>query len=453
MSTPVFVDLEISTQADGAQSSRVPYEAIRQAYLVETDTKSEPFESPIESETHESPHIVASPTLLPDSSPPACHAEELEDSDTSGARSMSSDSTAPLSPDHPHTPTSPTPTPTRASFHRMTTRMTVRAQPVMSPGHSARVTEAMALLDSAFRKRYGSSYETPSPSPTLLVRKRYRGTPEPILNTDSEEDEIREEDTNEDGGDESSDVEDEGHGLDSEDHGLDNKGRSVESNVLGLEEEEAVPEGQQRAVLVVETSMSEPLELGYGALRRRELAAEEDQVHSTFEVGQGSGSVPEPKRPETYIDIPAYPPPAPLVQTPPSLEWSSGSLPISPTPSTVPSPISSSMISLTVPSPIASPVATPTATISIDRDVRELYTRSGAVRDEIFSQRYRLRSQEHEQERTTVTFGALWRPVLALEAWARHVDTRLADTSRDRYDDHRLIRDMLVQQAAMQREL
>nr|GEZ27142.1 hypothetical protein [Tanacetum cinerariifolium] len=61
---------------------------------------------------------------------------------------------------------------------------------------------------------------------------------------------------------------------------------------------------------------------------------------------------------------------------------------------------------------IASPVATPTATIShldvlpptlvvdIDRDVRELYTRSGMVRDEIFSERYRFRSLVHEQERT-----------------------------------------------------
>ncbi|GJU80103.1 hypothetical protein Tco_1282468 [Tanacetum coccineum] len=40
---------------------------------------------------------------------------------------------------------------------------------------------------------------------------------------------------------------------------------------------------------------------------------------------------------------------------------------------------------------------------------------SGAVRDEIFSQRYRFRSLEQEQERATVTFSAIWRPVLALE--------------------------------------
>nr|GEX41145.1 hypothetical protein [Tanacetum cinerariifolium] len=54
--------------------------------------------------------------------------------------------------------------------------------------------------------------------------------------------------------------------------------------------------------------------------------------------------------------------------------------------------------------------------VYIDRDVRELYTRSGAVRDEIFSQRYKFRSLEREQERVAVTFRALWRLVLASEA-------------------------------------
>ncbi|GKE63575.1 hypothetical protein Tco_1513942, partial [Tanacetum coccineum] len=61
---------------------------------------------------------------------------------------------------------------------------------------------------------------------------------------------------------------------------------------------------------------------------------------------------------------------------------------------------------------IVSPVTTLAATIAVDqdeflegydRDLMELYTRSGAVRDEIFSQRYRLRSLEQEQERATVT--------------------------------------------------
>nr|GEX15843.1 reverse transcriptase domain-containing protein [Tanacetum cinerariifolium] len=62
-------------------------------------------------------------------------------------------------------------------------------------------------------------------------------------------------------------------------------------------------------------------------------------------------------------------------------------------------------------------------------------------------------SLEHEQERTVVTFGALWRLVLALEAWAGRVDTRMTDMSRAGYDDHRLVHDMLLQQTALQREL
>ncbi|GJR21686.1 hypothetical protein Tco_0970213 [Tanacetum coccineum] len=60
-----------------------------------------------------------------------------------------------------------------------------------------------------------------------------------------------------------------------------------------------------------------------------------------------------------------------------------------------------------------------------DRDIRELFTRSRVVRDEIFSQRYRFRSLEHEQERIALTFRAIWRPVLALESWAKERRKRL----------------------------
>ncbi|GJT24743.1 hypothetical protein Tco_0894680 [Tanacetum coccineum] len=312
----------------------------------------------------------------------------------------------------------------------------------MSPGHSAKVTEEMALSDSAFY-------------------------------TNNEEDEIGEEDTDEDKGhvldDEDHSLDDEGHGLDNEDHSLDDEGHglyddehslddegcSLVKEGLGLKgsEEEAVPEGQQRAASVVDTV-----------------------------VGHDTGSIPEPERPErvsalrhptlttwidledsiAYIDVPIYLPLAPPAQTLPSPEWSSGSLPVSPAPSAVSSPIPSPMISLTVLSPIASPVATLTATISIDEDQfievgaqLELY---GSVLHE-HTQRLDampptlFRSLELEQERTVMTFGALWRPVLALEAWAGHVDTRMADLSWVGYDDHRLIHDMLVQQAALQLEL
>nr|GEU96363.1 hypothetical protein [Tanacetum cinerariifolium] len=367
--------------------------------------------------------------------------EEFTSFELTGSRtdsshsSISSYSTAPLSPDHPPTHVSPSPTPTRASFYLRTAHMTVRANPAMSPGLSTSVTEAMALSDLAFRKRYRSSYETPSPSLPLPAQKRYRGTFEIILDTDSEGDELGDGDTDEDREDKSLDaddereiLDDEGHCLDDKVHGLDDEGCGLEGVGLGLEEEdEVVPKGPQQAVLATNTTMGEPLGLGYGALRRHELAVKEDRVPITFEV-------------------------AAPVQTPLSPEWSSGSFPIS----------SSSVV---VPLPIALPVATSTATISfldalpptliadIDRDVKEMYNRSGLVRDDIFSQSYRFRSLECEQERTTMMFGALWRPVLTLEAWAGHANTRISDMLRAGYGDHRLIYDMLLQQAALQHDL
>nr|GEY46437.1 hypothetical protein [Tanacetum cinerariifolium] len=210
----------------------------------------------------------------------------------------------------------------------------------------------------------------------------------------------------------------ESRGLDDESLGLDEEGHSVEIDgfILG-EKEKVVPE-----------------------------ALEGDHAYSAFEVGQGSGFALEPEiservsasrqptlttwtNPEdgvVYIDVPAYPPPAPPVQTPPSPEWSSGSFPIFSAPFIVPSPTSSPMISLTVPSLVATP-----ATAETERFLTEL----GA------------------QGRTAVTFGALWRPMLALEAWAGRVDTQMTDMSRAGYDDHRLVHDMLLQQTALQREL
>ncbi|GJR33527.1 hypothetical protein Tco_1209211 [Tanacetum coccineum] len=285
--------------------------------------------------------------------------------------------------------------------------MVVRVPPVMSPGLSASMAEVVAMSESAFRMRLRSSYES-SPSlspPDLPTRKRYRGTSELVEDNkdddDEEDDEIEEsldsDSLNKDAEDEGFTTDDEdpamwdeglaagdeGPGIrvescnsDDESRGLDYEVHSLENDGLGLgEDEEAVPEGQQRAVPVMGTSVSAPLRLGYGALRRRELALEEDNVYNTFEVGHGSRSAPEPERLERvsafrkptlttwtdpkdgiiYINVPAYPPPAPPAQTPPSPEWSSGSLPISPSFSIVSSPISSPMIPLNVPSPVATP--------------------------------------------------------------------------------------------------
>ncbi|GKC04920.1 hypothetical protein Tco_0996530 [Tanacetum coccineum] len=403
--------------------------------------------------------------------------------------------------------------------------MPVRVPPAMSPSLSASISEVAAMSDSAFRKR-GQGPTTGDEGPTA--------------------------------GDE---------GLAVEDRDPDMR---VES--LGLVGDEVVPEGQQQAALVVEIAVGEPLGFAYRALRRRERASREGQMPNVFEptlttwidpydgrtyidvltylppappvqtppslewlsgsllislapsivpstvsspmislwelshalfkrslehehertamtfgalwrpvlaleawAGHGSGSVPEPEGPErvsafrqpslttwidpedgrTYIDIPVYLPPAPPVQTPPSPEWSSGSLPISPAPSIIPSPISSPIISLAVPSPVTSPSTTEAegfltelgAQVEMQgglirdhmirlgaittllclrgmiRDIGELFTRSGAVRDEILSHRYRFRSLEHEQERVAVTFRAIWR----LIAEERHARLDLAE--------------------------
>nr|GEZ18575.1 hypothetical protein [Tanacetum cinerariifolium] len=228
------------------------YRRILMRLLVRTDTESEPFEG--EDRTPESPHTVA---------PPTCLVEESEGSGTFDARSTSSESTAPHSLDHPLTHTTPVLVPI---LHR-TTRMVVRVSHVISPSLFAGMAEVAAMSDSTFLK--------------------------------SESGDVEDED------DESYGLDGESHGVDDESHGLDDKsydingeGRFIESDGLGLGEEEAVPEGQQRALMVVGTAVSKPLGLGYRALRRLELALEEDHVYSTFEVGQGFGSAPEPRKSE-----------------------------------------------------------------------------------------------------------------------------------------------------------
>ncbi|GKE36531.1 hypothetical protein Tco_1459936, partial [Tanacetum coccineum] len=191
------------------QSSRVPvplpddpYVAVRHARLV--DTKTEPEEAPSEAEELQS--LGSRVPLI---------GEEFEAVEPSGTRTDSShlpalsNSTTPLSPDHPLTHILPTSITSRALFHHRTARMTVRVQPAMSPGHSARVTEVMALSDSAFLKRYRSSYESPSSSSSslaLTVQKRYQGTSGIILDTDSEGDELGDGDIEDDEEDESLDA-------------------------------------------------------------------------------------------------------------------------------------------------------------------------------------------------------------------------------------------------------
>nr|GEY39795.1 hypothetical protein [Tanacetum cinerariifolium] len=144
----------------------------------------------------------------------------------------------------------------------------------------------------------------------------------------------------------------------------------------------------------------------------------------------------------------------PPVQTPPSPKWSSGSLPVSPAPSIAPSPISSPMISLTIPSPVASP-----ATVEAEGCFAELGAQveiqEGLIRDHMvrLGELSPALFERYDRDIGELFTRALWRLVLELEAWVRCVDTWIADMSRAKYDDHRLVHDMLLQQATLQQEL
>ncbi|GKB95205.1 hypothetical protein Tco_0981342, partial [Tanacetum coccineum] len=309
------------------------------------DTEYEPKEAP--SKTEELQPLVARTSPLssdhtPTSSDPTpvlpLTDKEFEASEPSDTRITSShstapsDATAPLSPNHPLTQTTPTPTLSQPLYYRRTARMAVRTQPTLSPGFSTRLTEAMALSPSSFCKRYRSSYETPSssaspaPSPTLHIWKRYWGTFEPILGTETKDD-----------------------------------------------ESEAEGAGSGTPVEVI--TADRPLGLGYVAARRRALEIAEKISPSTFEIGQSARSAPDqqvvdetptPRIParSTWIDaedgticldIKIDPLSRAPFQTPTSPEWSSGFLPILPA-------------SLTVPLPVASPATTLVATIAVDKD-------------------------------------------------------------------------------------
>nr|GEY03763.1 hypothetical protein [Tanacetum cinerariifolium] len=212
------------------------------------------------------------------------------------------------------------------------------------------------------------------------------------LDSDSESEDAEEEGTT---------TEDEGPALWNEGLAVGDEGLNMRVKSLSLGVDEVVLEGQQRATPFMKTSVGAPLGLGYRALRRHEIASREGQMPSVFEVGQGSGFVPEPERTKrvstlrqptlttwidledgkAYIDVPAYPPPAPPIQTPPSLEWSSGLLLVSSAPSTVPLPISPPMnIPLTVPSTVASP-ATAEAEVFLNELGAQVEMQVGLIHD------------------------------------------------------------------------
>ncbi|GKC58781.1 hypothetical protein Tco_1086379 [Tanacetum coccineum] len=183
--------------------------------------------------------------------------------------------------------------------------------------------------------------------------------------------------------------------------------------------------------------MDDPLGLGYGALRCHELALGEGSVPSTFKVGQNSGFTIIPSSSITYSFESDYPAATISVDEDPFLEVGAQL------------ELHESILHDHMQRLDALP---PTLFEGYDRDLRELYTRSGAVRDEIFSHRYRFRSLEREQERAMMTFNAIWRSVLALEAWAGQTDSQRAALWHPIYDIQRENHDLRIQIAEERRE-
>nr|GEU53456.1 hypothetical protein [Tanacetum cinerariifolium] len=239
-----------------------PYLIVRQGHTPATiDTESEPKEAPSKTEEFEASEPSNTRITSPYSTTP-------------------SDSTTPLSLNHPLAQTSPTST--RVSYYFSTARMTVRTQLTLSLGMSARIA---------------------------------KGTSELVKDT-----------------------KDESLDSDTKRKGLEEEGPSSEDEGPGLEkEEEAAPNVQQQAVLVMDTTVEQQ--------RVEETLTPRPWVRAT-KVDPVDGTI--------YIDILVNVPLVRVpVQTPPSPEWSSSSLPVSPS-------------SPAVPTLVASPETTLTTTIAVE---------------------------------------------------------------------------------------
>ncbi|GJZ76429.1 hypothetical protein Tco_0641101 [Tanacetum coccineum] len=262
--------------------------------LVDTDTESHPKEAP--SEAEESQPLGSRVPLM---------SEESEASKPSGTRTVSSHSRVHryFRQHHCHpliylSCFHSTPTPSRVLFHRS--------------DH----TYAMCILSDALSLGMISLNREAA---AFLLHLHF------VRDTNSEEDELGDEDTEED---KSSNADGE------------------REPCMEEEEEEVTPEGQQQAILIVDTAAKQERVEKISAFRQPTLVTWVD-----------------PEDGKVYTDILTYTPTAAPVQTPPSLEWSLGSLLVSPS-------------FLVVLSPIASPVA-------------------------IQQPPYRFRSLEREQKRAT----------------------------------------------------
>nr|GEV90230.1 hypothetical protein [Tanacetum cinerariifolium] len=203
------------------------------------------------------------------------------------------------------------------------------------------------------------------------------------------------------------------------------------------EDEESAPESQQQQAISAEgTAEDEPLGLGYRASIYHAL---ELPIHTTWEDPQNGTIyryiecyIPPVRSPvrvsPTLVQTPSSP-----VGTPASPEWFTESSPISPViPSSIASPAPAATLGKSVLLEIG-------AQLDLHRSI--LHTQTVAVRKEIHSHRFRLRSLERGHEETRITIGTLRRLILALEPWAGYTDTQRGSLWHAIYEDQREICD------------
>ncbi|GKA74828.1 hypothetical protein Tco_0781130 [Tanacetum coccineum] len=209
-----------------------PYEAIRQAYLDRTNTESEPFEDPIDTETLELPLSIALPISLSESTPPIL-----------------------------------------VPILCRTARMVMRVPHTMSSDLSASMVE-VAVEDSEEEDDEEDEESMDSDSLSEDAEDEGPTAEDKDLVVEDEGLTARVEGPGMD--DESYGLDSESHGMDDESRSLDDEGHSVESDGLDLEEkEEVVPGGQQQEALVVGTVVSAPLRLGYVMCGHRRTSTRE----------------------------------------------------------------------------------------------------------------------------------------------------------------------------------
>ncbi|GJR88529.1 hypothetical protein Tco_0212540 [Tanacetum coccineum] len=204
------------------------------------------------------------------------------------------------------------------------------------------------------------------------------------------------------------------------------------------EDEETASEGQQQqAIMAEDAAEDEPLGLGYTTAKRRDLERARDTMSSTYEVGQSSRSIPDQQL-ETSGETPTQT----HVRLPIRTTWED------PEDGTI-----YMEIDILHTHSERLDVLPPSRFEGYDRDVTELFSRTRAVREEIHSQHFRLRSLERGQEETGITIGTLWRPILALEACVGYTDTQRGALWQAIYEDRWEIYNLRRHHTADQREM